>query len=192
MSIYFSIPQAWDIGWRINNADPFWLRALIPSGVWLKSPSAPGSKLYYTALSLAFSFWMGIRGPTWRQIGYQSQGWYKDRLWKSIGRRSCIGLAYSFLLHSEALHGCMPQQEVSTQSWSVSTEDTQRGIRHPDYSALCLHNLNLRTKVRKCSLIFTTWYLSINERSSVSFNLKIFLQVYVLNISSNKRKTLIS
>lgn len=102
MSIYFSIPKAWNIGERINNADASLLcaRVFIPSGVWLKSPSAPGSKHYYMALCLGFSSQMGIWGPTWRQIGYQSQGWYKDRLWKSIGRQSYISLAYSFLHHS--------------------------------------------------------------------------------------------
>ncbi len=102
VSIYFSIPKAWNIGERINNADASLLcaRAFIPSGVWLKSPSAPGSKHYYMALCLGFSSQMGIWGLTQRQIGYQSQGWYKDRLWKSIGRQSYIGLAYLFLHHS--------------------------------------------------------------------------------------------
>lgn len=103
MSSYFSIPKAWISGERITNANASLLRAgaFIPSGVWLKSPSAPGSKRYYMALRLGFSSQMGIWGPTQRQIGYQSQGWYKDRLWKSIGRQSYIGLAYLFLHHSE-------------------------------------------------------------------------------------------
>ena len=99
--LFFRFWRHETVGEKINNADASspCARALIPSGVWLKSPSAPGSKHYYMALCLGFSSQMGIWGPTWRQIGYQSQGWYKDRLWKSISRRPYIGLAYLFLHH---------------------------------------------------------------------------------------------
>lgn len=40
---HFSIPKAWNIGKRINNAHAILLcaSAFIPSGLWLKSPSAP-------------------------------------------------------------------------------------------------------------------------------------------------------
>lgn len=73
----FSIPKAWNIGERKNNADTFCLsffllaRAFIPSGVWLKSPTAPGSKHYYMALCLAFSSQMGI----WEEGGGWGVGW---------------------------------------------------------------------------------------------------------------------
>lgn len=132
MSIYFSIPKAWNIGGRINNADTYLLcaRAFIPSRAWLKSPRAPGSKHYYMAPCLGFSSPMGIWGPTWRQIGYQSQGWYKDRLWKSIGRPSYIGLAYLFLRHSARpfIRTGFCSKSI-TCSWICSHRSRQRAIK---------------------------------------------------------------
>lgn len=62
----FQFQKPWNIGERINNADAFLLcaRAFVPSGLWLKSPTALGSKHYYMALCLGFSSLMGIWGPT--------------------------------------------------------------------------------------------------------------------------------
>lgn len=62
----FQFQKPWNIGERINNADAFLLcaRAFVPSGLWLKSPTALGSKRYYMALCLGFSSLMGIWGPT--------------------------------------------------------------------------------------------------------------------------------
>lgn len=62
----FQFQKPWNIGERINNADASLLcaRAFVPSGLWLKSPTALGSKHYYMALCLGFSSLMGIWGLT--------------------------------------------------------------------------------------------------------------------------------
>lgn len=141
-----------NIGQRINNADTSLLcaRAFIPSGLWLKSPSAPGSKHYYMALCLGFSSQMGIWGPTWRQIGYQSQGWYKDRLWKSIGRQSYIGLAYLFLHHSVRGPSFVQKvQHIKPDLIPLRQTERKGTMEHPIFLAPCSHHIKPWSQHRK-------------------------------------------
>lgn len=74
-----------------------------------------------------FHLWWVSGGRHRRQIWYESQGWYKDRLWKSIDRQSYIGLAYLFLHHSEqALHQSELQHKVSQIKRDLLPQDRKR------------------------------------------------------------------
>lgn len=134
---------------RITNGDASFLcaRAFIPSGVWLKSPSAPSSKHYYMALCLGFSSQMSIWGPTWRQIGYQSQGWYKDCLWKSISRQSYIGLAYLFLHHSvwgpSLVQASAQSLTYKTRSGPSEPDRNRMGYATSHFLAPCSQHMKL-------------------------------------------------
>lgn len=126
--IYFSIPAAWIIGTWINSADRVFTMCRGLHSIWgvIEKPHCLRFKaLLHGTVSGFFHLGWVSGGRNWRQIGYQSQGWYKDHLWKSIVRQHYVGLSYLFL-HRSSRGPSSARASVQSPTHKASSAPTAR------------------------------------------------------------------